>query len=62
MREQQPGLGFQTSGDRRDQGPSSAGAEEKQTSRVIISKPRGKEAGYIEHYTSPRPDQARAAC
>jgi hypothetical protein len=61
MREQQPGLGFQTSGDRRDQGPSSAGAEEKQTSRVIISKPRGREAGYTEHYTSARPDQA-AAC
>jgi len=45
MREQQPGLGFQASGDRRDQGPSSAGAEEKQTSTLIISKPRGKEAG-----------------
>jgi len=36
MREQQPRLGFQTSGDRQDQGPSSAGAEEKQTSEAII--------------------------
>jgi hypothetical protein len=53
MREQQPRLGFQTSGDRRDQGPSAAGAEEKQTSTVFMSKPRGREAGYTEHYTRP---------
>jgi hypothetical protein len=46
MREQQPGLGFQASNDRQDQGPSSAGAEEKQTSEVIIPNRAGFDFGY----------------
>src|SRR5215470_17156461 len=44
MREQQQGLRFQAGSDWRDQGPSSASAEEKQTSGEII--PKAQEPGF----------------
>ena len=45
MREQQPRLRFQASSDWQDQGPSSASAEEKQTSGLNYIKADPEKAG-----------------